>query len=97
MIRFLKASLSSRCFLREGNTTEFWDIAGVPVENLSKDQVMSAEEMVDASLAGLSQGEFITIPALPNNADWEVFEAARQALFPNLSHSKAADRYRIPQ
>jgi uncharacterized protein len=77
--------------------TEFWDVAGLPVENLSKDQVMSAEEMVDASLAGLSQGEFVTIPALPNNADYEVFEAARQALFPNLSHHKAADRYRIPQ
>jgi short-subunit dehydrogenase len=77
--------------------TEFWNVAGLPVENLSKDQVMSAEEMVDASLAGLSQGEFVTIPALPNNADWEVFEAARQALFPNLSRDKAADRYRIPQ
>jgi uncharacterized protein len=55
--------------------TEFWNVAGLPVENLSKDQVMSAEEMVDASLVGLSQGEFVTIPALPNNADWEVFEA----------------------
>jgi uncharacterized protein len=72
--------------------TEFWNIAGLPVENLSKDQVMSAEEMVDASLAGLAQGEFVTIPALPNNADWEVFEAARQALLPNLSRDKAADR-----
>jgi hypothetical protein len=77
--------------------TEFWNIAGLPVENFPKHQVMSAEEMVDASLAGLSQGEFVTIPALPNNADWEVFEAARQALFPNLSRDKAADRYRIPQ
>ena len=77
--------------------TEFWNIAGLPVENLSKDQVMSAEEMVDASLAGLAQGEFVTIPALPNNADWEVFEAARQALLPNLSRDKAADRYRIPR
>jgi uncharacterized protein len=77
--------------------TEFWNIAGLPVENLSRDQVMSAEEMVDASLAGLAQGEFVTIPALPNNADWEVFEAARQALLPNLSRDKAADRYRIPR
>jgi hypothetical protein len=87
--------------------TEFWNIAGLPVENLPKHievagtgvpiQVMSAEDMVDASLAGLDQGEFVTIPALPNNADWEAFEAARQALFPNLSRDKAADRYRIPQ
>lgn len=87
--------------------TEFWNIAGLSVENLPEHievagtgvpiQVMSAEDMVDASLAGLDQGEFVTIPALPNNADWEAFEAARQALFPNLSRDKAADRYRIPQ
>jgi uncharacterized protein len=57
----------------------------------------SNQQLLCSSLAGLSQGEFVTIPALPNNADWEVFEAARQALFPNLSHHKAADRYRIPQ
>ena len=56
-----------------------------------------AEDMVDASLTGLDQGEFVTIPALPNNADWDVFEAARQALFANLSRDKAADRYGIPQ
>ncbi|MGO8658492.1 SDR family NAD(P)-dependent oxidoreductase, partial [Rhizobium ruizarguesonis] len=37
--------------------TEFWDIAGTPVEHLPNEIVMSAENMVDASLAGLEQGE----------------------------------------
>ena len=46
---------------------------------------MTAEEMVDASLAGLDQGELITIPPLPNIGDWEKFEEARKALGPNLS------------
>ena len=32
---------------------------------------MTTEDMVDASLAGLDQGEFATIPALPNAADFE--------------------------
>src|ERR1700716_4254955 len=37
--------------------TEFWDIAGLPVHNLPTAIVMSAEDMVDAALAGLDQGE----------------------------------------
>jgi hypothetical protein len=56
---------------------------------------MTAEEMVDASLAGLDQGEVITIPALPDLADWEKFEAARKALGPNLTHRRSAARYGI--
>jgi uncharacterized protein len=57
----------------------------------------SNQQLLCSSLAGLSQGEFVTIPALPNNADWEIFGAARQGLLPNLSRNKAADRCRIPQ
>jgi short-subunit dehydrogenase len=54
---------------------------------------MSAEEMVDASLAGLDQHELITIPSLPEAADWQKLEAACIALGPNLSHKHAANRY----
>jgi short-subunit dehydrogenase len=77
-------------------STEFWDRAGLPVQHLPEQTVMTAEEMVDASLAGLDQKELITIPSLPNLADWQKFDAARLALGPNLSHSRAADRYRAP-
>lgn len=78
--------------------TEFWDIAGAPIATLSQDlqrRVMRAEDMVDASLAGFDQGEFVTIPALPEAADWNAFETARQALFPNLSHAVPAPRYGV--
>jgi short-subunit dehydrogenase len=74
--------------------TDFWGIAGVPVENLPTEIVMPAEEMVDAALAGLDLGERITIPALPSAADWEAYEAARQKLMPNLSLKEPAARYR---
>jgi len=73
--------------------TEFWDIAGMPVEHLPEGIVMTAEDMVDAALAGLDQGELVTIPALPQIADWNTFEAARQALVPNLSRAVPAARY----
>jgi uncharacterized protein len=76
-------------------STEFWDRAKLPVHNLPAEIVMTADEMVDASLAGLDQGELITIPALPNVGDWENFEAARKALGPNLSHQRSAARYGI--
>lgn len=73
--------------------TDFWSIAGLPVEHLPGEIVMPATAMVDAALAGLDQGEFATIPALPDLADWDAFEAARQALMPNLSRAEPAARY----
>jgi uncharacterized protein len=75
--------------------TPFWDKAGLPVQHLPDGTVMTAENLVDASLAGLDQGELITIPSLPEIADWEKFEAARKALEPNLSRKTPAKRYGI--
>jgi short-subunit dehydrogenase len=75
--------------------TAFWDRAKFPVHNFPGELVMTAEEMVDASLAGLDQGELITIPALPNISDWEKFEEARKALGPNLTRQHSATRYGI--
>jgi short-subunit dehydrogenase len=75
--------------------TEFWDIAGTPVQHLPSEIVMSAENMVDAALAGFDQGEFATIPSLPDQADWNAYEAARQVLMPNLSKAEPATRYGV--
>jgi hypothetical protein len=76
-------------------STEFWVRAGLPVHNLPNEIVMSADEMVDASLAALDQHELITIPSLPDAADWQKLDAARLALGPNLSRKHAADRYKV--
>lgn len=75
--------------------TEFWGIAGTPVEHLPTEIVMSAEDMVDAALAGFDQGEFVTIPALADASLLEDYEKARQALMPNLSRSTPAARYQV--
>lgn len=56
---------------------------------------MDVEEMVDAALAGLDQREAVTIPSLPDPADFEAFTRARLALGPNLSRNHAAPRYRV--
>jgi uncharacterized protein len=55
--------------------------------------VYEAKCLVDASIAGLDRHELITIPSLPDTADWENFEAARKPLGPNLSRQKPAARY----
>jgi uncharacterized protein len=73
--------------------TPFWEKSGRPVEDLPAEMVMTAEDMVDASLAGLDQHELVTIPTLPDVADWEKYEAARKALGPNLSRQFPAARY----
>jgi len=58
--------------------------------------IMRAEEMVDAALEGFDRGELVTIPSLPDVADWDAFEAARERLIPNLSRSSPAPRYKVP-
>jgi short-subunit dehydrogenase len=74
-------------------STDFWNVAGVPVSHLPSDIVMNVEEMVDAALVGFDRKELVTIPSLPDAGDWERFDAARKALGPNLSRSTAASRY----
>lgn len=74
--------------------TDLWEKAGKPVEQLPKEIVMRADDMVDAALVGLDKGELITIPSLPDAADWNAYEAARQKLIPNLSLKVPAARYR---
>ncbi len=75
--------------------TEFWGIAGLPVQHLPSEIVMTAENMVDAALAGLDLGEQVTIPALPDQDEWNAFEAARRAMSARLSRTAPAARYGV--
>jgi short-subunit dehydrogenase len=75
--------------------TEIWEKAGTSLASLPKEIVMPVEKMVDAALAGFDMGEFVTIPSLPDAADWETYEAARQNLVPKLSLSSPARRYGV--
>ncbi len=82
-----------QALLPGATATDFWDAAGKPVTSLPDGIVMGAEDMVDAALSGLDQGELVTIPSLPLVADWNAFEAARAALGPSLSRAVSAARY----
>jgi len=74
--------------------TEIWERSGMDDSALPASMIMEVGEMVDAALAGFDQGELITIPSLPDAADWQAFTDARSKLAPNLSHSSAAARYK---
>ena len=75
--------------------TQFWDAAGGSLDQLPSQIVMRSDDLVDAALAGLDQGELVTIPSLPDAADWDAYEARRQQLVPNLSLSVVPARYRL--
>lgn len=75
--------------------TEIWDRSGRGIETLDPAILMDVHDMVDAALAGFDAGEVVTIPALPEIADWQAFEAARLKLLPNLSRNVPAARYGV--
>ena len=76
--------------------TDLWEIAGLPWQKLPPSIVMSTEDMVDAALVGLDQGELVTIPSLHEVDEWNRFEAARRAISEKFGNSRPAPRYQIP-
>jgi short-subunit dehydrogenase len=75
--------------------TPLWNDAPVGLDQIPEAMIMEVGEMVDAALAGFDQGETVTIPSLPDPADWDRLVAAREQLQPNLSHRHAATRYAV--
>jgi len=71
--------------------TAIWDEA--QLANIPAEMVMDVNDMVDAALAGFDHGETVTIPALPDMADYDAYIAARTALRANLSLARPAPRY----
>ena len=73
--------------------TEIWEKSGRDVDAIPG--MMDVDELVDAALVGFDRKEAITIPPLPDDAQWKAFEAARQAMLPNFRQPHAAARYRV--
>lgn len=75
--------------------TEIWERSGGDVSKIDPARLMEVDDLVDAALAGFDAGELVTIPSLPDVADWQAFEAARLKLLPNLSRNSPAARYGV--
>ena len=72
--------------------TEFWDVAGYGQQKTAA-LTMSAEDLVDAALVGLAQGELVSIPGLQDENDWLRWEEARRAISKKFGNAKPAPRY----
>ncbi|MCP8465486.1 SDR family oxidoreductase [Pseudomonas sp. ZM23] len=75
--------------------TEIWERAGTDISAMPAEMLMDVNHMVDAALAGLAQGEVVTLPALPDAGEFDAFTAARLRMAPNLSRNTPAPRYGI--
>ena len=76
--------------------TEIWEHAGKDIDAILPGNVMDANDLVDAALVGLDEGETVTIPPLADEGQWTRYNDARLALAPNLSRREVAERYRRP-
>ncbi|MBN8912999.1 MAG: SDR family oxidoreductase [Rhizobiales bacterium] len=74
--------------------TEFWDIAGYAAQKTAS-ITMSAEDCVDAALAGLDSGELVTIPGLHDGDAWTTWEVGRRELSKKFGNAKPAARYGV--
>lgn len=74
--------------------TEFWDVAGYAAQKTAP-ITMSAEDCVDAALAGLDSGELVTIPGLHEADAWTRWEADRRELSKKFGNAKPAQRYGV--
>lgn len=72
--------------------TEIWDHAGRDINEIPG--VMEPGDLVDAALVGYDRRETVTIPPLPDAAQWAAYDVARSAMVPNLLQALPAERYR---
>jgi short-subunit dehydrogenase len=91
---FGESKVRLQAVLPGATRTEIWERAGKDVNELDPNSVMDVDDLVDAALAGFDQGELVTIPSLPNAADFDAYNAARLNLAPNLSRRYPADRFK---
>jgi hypothetical protein len=58
---------------------------------------MSAQDCVDAALAGLDAGELVTIPGLHEGSLWTQWESERKEIGPKARNAKPAPRYHLAE
>jgi uncharacterized protein len=75
--------------------TEIWDVSGAGMKALDPATIMTAEDCVDAALAGLDRREAVTLPSVEDPQLWAAFDDARVKLFAASRTGKPASRYGV--
>ncbi|WP_174510328.1 SDR family NAD(P)-dependent oxidoreductase [Klebsiella oxytoca] len=92
---FADSGLRIQAVLPAATATDLWPTSGVALEALPAGSVMTTDDLVDAALSGLDQGENITLPPVHDLALWEDFDRARVALFGSARTGQPAPRYHL--
>lgn len=90
---FAGSNIRIQAVLPAATATEIWGHSGITLDALPEGSVMTSEDLVDAALAGLDQGELVTVPPVEDLQLWDNWEAARLALFSASRNGKPASRY----
>lgn len=73
--------------------TEFFSAQGLPDSIFPDTAYISADALVDAALAGLANGEQITVPTLVSPALWDDIEGKHRAFLGEVIGGRVAERY----
>lgn len=92
--QFAQSAVRLQAVLPGATRTEIWERSGSDINAIDPNTLMEVDELVDAALAGFDQGELVTIPSLPDAADWNAALAAKAKLYPNLSRNTPAARFK---
>ena len=76
--------------------TEFFSSQGMSDSVFPDTSFLTAEQLVDAALAGLSAGEAVTSPSMAEPETWDALEAARQHYLASTFSGQVAPRYYRP-
>ncbi|MCL6746267.1 SDR family oxidoreductase [Kosakonia sp. R1.Fl] len=90
---FAGSNVRIQAVLPAATATEIWGHSGITLDALPEGSVMTSEDLVDTALAGLDQGELVTVPPVEDLQLWDNWEAARLALFSASRNGKPASRY----
>jgi short-subunit dehydrogenase len=93
-VQFAESAVRLQAVLPGATRTEIWERSGADINAMDPNMIMDVDDMVDAALSGFDQGELVTIPSLPDVADWDGALAAKAKLYPNLSRSQPAARFK---
>jgi len=75
--------------------TNLWDISGIPLSQLDPATIITAENAVDASLAGFDLGEDLTFPSLNDLELLVNYDSSRASLFAASLTGQPANRYSL--
>lgn len=74
--------------------TEFFSSQGMDGSVFPDASYLSADQLVGAAMAGLSRGEAVTVPSLPDLGVWEKMESLRREFMAATLSGEVSGRYR---